>query len=336
MKRWVVLSILLHLIPVAFLWKLTALKVLEVRAPRSVWVTRSEPTGSKSSQSLRSSFRPRKAEKPALKKLGLFSGASLYQVHPKGSENRSENAYGSSNGRAGGGRGGREDGYDFAAKMNAVQEGKLYPFFEAIWRRIDANLTYPSDFVAQRITGDVTVQLDVDRRGVFAGHIPTVRGSDPLLNTFVLATLIQSLRSPLRENYWMKEDADLPETDLYPRAKVKAEDRAFLLVFHFKFTLYTSGRTPEKVEVAHFKNLLEFRRDVYAEPVANQLYDQIFTRYIPPILPFPGGVILDVPRAIRFFKNLSKPEPDQYKLRDQRIEIQSEVWDSIIRKATQP
>jgi len=211
------------------------------------------------------------------------------------------------------------DGYDVANGIGIEREGELYPFFDALWRKVNATTAYPDEFIQQRVKGKVTAQIVVDHRGVFTGEVKAVHGSEPMLNTFVLATLIHALREPLLRNTWM----DLNEPG--------ASDR-MLLVFQFDFELFGPGGAPKKAEFAHFKNVLSFRKDSYVEPALNQAINRIFTRYLPPIIPIPGGFFIDFIRAYKFFENMASPTPDPDELRRSRLELKKEQWESVIQR----
>lgn len=214
------------------------------------------------------------------------------------------------------------DGYDVANRMGLEQEGKLYPFFDSLWHKVDSILTYPSDLAQQRLKGNVTVQLVVDRRGVFTGEIRAVNGAEPMLNAFVLTTLVHALRNPLPENSWMKLGG--------PQASNR-----MLLVFQIDFDLFGPGGGPQPNEYAHLKNILGFRRDAYVDPALNQAIEKFFTRYVPPIIPIPGGFFIDFIRAYQFFKNMAAPTPDEDEMRTRRLEIKKEEWESLIQKEDQ-
>lgn len=217
---------------------------------------------------------------------------------------------------------GSPDGYDLANRMGIETEGKLYPFFDSLWRKVDATVVYPNDFIQQRIRGKVTTQLGVDRRGVFTGEIRSVSGEEPMLNAFVLAALIHSLQEPLPENSWMQPQMG-PEDQAHP---------SMLLVFRFEFELFGPGESPRKEEMPHLKNILSFKRHSYVDPLLNQTIEKIFTRYLPPIIPLPGGAFMDFPRAFIYFSNVLSPTPDEDELRARRLQLKREEWETWIRK----
>jgi hypothetical protein len=209
-------------------------------------------------------------------------------------------------------RGGHKDGYDVANGMDLNREGELYPFFGEIWKRVNAVTPYPHDFVQQRVKGQVTVQGIVSRKGVFSSTVVKVNGEEPLLNTYVLAALVHALRKPLPEHLWSDKDQ-------------------MVLVFQFDFSLFGPGSVPKKEDQQHFKNVLYFQRDSYVDPKVNQVINKIFTRYIPPVIIFPGGAYVDFYRAYQMIHNIGTPDPDD--LRQKRIEIQKEQWDQLIKNS---
>lgn len=305
MKQALARSLLIH----AFVLLLIVLKAFRFpdssRGPRhqqTVWVVESGPIKSvqnrdlpsHSSKSARGSNRPQESNKPELN-LGLSGSSS--------SASRSGGVNGAP------GSPGSKDGYDVANEMGMERESVLYPFFDAVWARVNSATIYPEDFVQQRIEGKVTAQIVVDKRGVFTGEIRKINGDQPMLNAFVLATLIHALHEPLATQSW-------------------SQDERTLLVLQFEFHLFGPGGIPKKEEYAHLKNVLGFRRDAYVDPALNQAIEKILTRYVPPIIPIPGGVYIDFPRAYQYFKNLGTPDDDE--LRARRLELQKEEMDRLI------
>lgn len=249
---------------------------------------------------------------PPQKHTGSFSSE---EGSTQGKGSREQDRETGKGGGVGGGEG-QGDGYATANQMDMEKEGKLYPFFEAIWKRVDGKLSYPQDFIDQNLSGQVTVQLEIDRTGVFTKRPPSVQGPEPMLNAFVLMTLLHALAEPLP----------------IPKKHNLKEDR-ILLVFNMTFKLIQVGQAPEGPEYTHFKNLLAFRRDALAKPIFNDTINRIFTRYVPPIIPIPGGFFIDFPRAYLFVDNLIHPKADEEDLRRQRLEMSKERIERLIQRS---
>ncbi len=211
------------------------------------------------------------------------------------------------------------DGFEVASQMKVEQEANLYPFFNSLWRKVEAVTTYPSDLAKQRIQGTAQIQLEVDHRGVFTGDIREVRGEEPMLNALSAAILVHALGEPLPENLWMRGESGRLRNSM-------------ILVFRFDYRFFLPGESPRKIDVAHFKNVLAFRRDAFVEPRANEVIEEIFTRYVPPIIPVPGGFAIDLIRAVQYVKNMVENPPDEGELRARRLRSMKERWEKVVRK----
>lgn len=221
---------------------------------------------------------------------------------------------GSDSSSGGGGQGGPADGYEVANSMGIEEESKLYPFFSALWRRIDTATGYPEDFVKERITGYVTAQLVIDRRGVFTGRIARVDSDQPLLETYVLAVLFHALSEPLPRELW-------------------SDREQVILVSRFEFHTFTYGHIPPPRVQKELKNVLEFERNGYNDPKVNEAIEKFLTHYMPPIIPVPGGFIIDFFRAYQFIQNLRDAgKMGAEDLRLERIDLNREQWEGLIRK----
>ena len=209
-----------------------------------------------------------------------------------------------------------EDGFATAQKMDMNSESTLYPFIDAIWRKINGSTGYPADFVKERISGEVNIQFVVDRHGVFTGEIPQVDSDSDFLKTYVCAILVRALKAPLpASSAGMSDQMSIKMT----------------LVAHFEFTIFGVGHSPLVADKTHVKNILYFKKSSYADPKLNELIEKFFTRYVPPIIPFPGGAYIDFVRAYEFVQKWGKPDPDDR--RPTRILLQKEEWERLIRES---
>jgi hypothetical protein len=226
--------------------------------------------------------RGRGSKRPDRGEQGLRLGLDFDLGRKSAKRGKGKGGTGEAEGR---GRGSR-DGYDTADAMTYADETRLYPFFRALWRRIDSSTGYPSDLVQERITGYVSVQLHVDRRGAFAGEIVSVRSDQPILEAYVLGILFHALREPLPSNLW-----------------AKGQPNGVILVTRFRFSTFSHGSNPSLELEPSLKNVLAFQRDRYVDPKLNQVVNRVLTRWMPPILPIPGGVFVDFFRLYQFVQN---------------------------------
>jgi len=201
------------------------------------------------------------------------------------------------------------DAYDFAAAVDMKRESELSLFFKGLWRKVDATIEYPADFVHRRVTGPVAVRLLVDRRGVFTGRFLGIDGEEPLLNAYVSALLVHAFREPLPERSWADRE-EIP------------------IAVEVEFKVYGVGESPPERRMNTSKNFLYFKRWAYSDPKLNQIINRITTRFIPPIIPIPGGFYIDFVRAYEMVRNFGKP--DEEEMRNVRLEGVKAKWDSVI------
>ncbi len=307
--RYFVTSAIAHFLTFFLIWELSHPGEAEPQAP-SFMVQIEDARGRRARDGGRD--RSGVPAKSRILNLGLAPQPSLQSNAPSG-EDREGRLTGA------GDWSGANDGFEVASQMKVEQEATLYPFFNSLWRKVEAVTTYPSDLARQRIQGTAQIQLEVDHRGVFTGDIREVRGEEPMLNALSAAILVHALSEPLPENLWMKDESGRLRNSM-------------ILVFRFDYRFFLPGESPRKIDIAHFKNVLAFRRDAYVEPRANDVIDEIFTRYVPPIIPVPGGFAIDLFRAVQYVKNMVENPPDEGELRARRLRFMKERWEQVVRK----
>jgi hypothetical protein len=209
---------------------------------------------------------------------------------------------------------GTADGFDMAQAMGIERETNLYPFFHALWTQINSVLDYPPDFVNERMSGVVDVQIVVNRQGVFTGRFVKATSDSLMLQTYVMSLLVHALNQPLPQKRWADRDE-------------------LILVTQFNFRTFTYGEIPRVPGESHVKNMLYFQRDGYVDPLLKQTIERIFTKFLPPIIPLPGAFYIDFPRAYALVRSLSEPDKsDPDDLRRRRLEVSKEKWERIIKK----
>ena len=193
-----------------------------------------------------------------------------------------------------------------------IEKGiELSAFLQRIQERIDRGLDYPEDMAVQRIRGDVRVDLYVDRKGRIQGDFHMIRGPETLLNLYVTSALLILLKEPLPENLWAKEDK-IPIT------------------IHVKFSTYEFAETKMQNDSFFQANELNFVRSRYVQPLAVAKVEKFFTRYVPPIIPLPGGFYVDLIMLAQYIQNIDTPDPDDK--RKERLELRREHMEIATKK----
>lgn len=207
---------------------------------------------------------------------------------------------------------GGEGVYGYSEGMDLPKSTETMPFFQALWHRVDAVMDFPVEIAQMRIGGQVVVHLKVNAHGEMVGDFLRIESDHPVLLTYALVVLSQSLKTPLPERVHLPAGhADVPVA----------------LTFDFRVvTLH--GLYPR--QGGYFKNSLEFSRTRYMDPYAVEAINYVFTNYVPPIIPVPGGVYVDLVRAYQMIDNYVNDRPDLYDQRERQYGLLREKLDLAI------
>jgi len=191
--------------------------------------------------------------------------------------------------------------YGVMNSLGLEKYSPLMPFFQALWKKIDETVDYPEDFAKQRITGLVNVHLMLKRDGTFTGQILDLYSSHDYLKTYVLAVLVHALEEPLFRHLWLQDFQEIP------------------IVLSFDFAVVTDHEADVSDKGSYIKNALIFHRRRFAEPLLNETIEEVYRRYVPPIIPIPGGFIIDFVRAYKMVTEFH--EPTAQEKRQRRIDL---------------
>lgn len=183
--------------------------------------------------------------------------------------------------------------------MGVEEYAPAIPYFAALWKKINEKVDYPKDFKNKRISGIVNIHLELDEKGVFSGDFIEIGGDDNLLKTYVAALLIHNLKDPLPKSFWLKSRKSLT------------------VMLSFRFKTFSDPEKFVRPKGFHLKNILSFHREEFVDNRVNQVVHEAWNHYVPPIVPIPGGFIIDFVRAYQLIANIG--EPTESELRDQRL-----------------
>ncbi|MEN0059499.1 MAG: hypothetical protein AAGB31_11740 [Bdellovibrio sp.] len=191
------------------------------------------------------------------------------------------------------------------------QSVELTTFFQRILEKIDRSLDYPEDMAQERIQGDVRVDFYVNRKGQLMGDFHAVKGS-PLLSLYVMSSLLVLLKEPLPENLWSDRDENIA------------------LSVHVRFETYQFSEVSLRHSASFQSNELNLTRARYVTPLAVEKVNKFFTRYMPPIIPIPGGFYVDVIMLAQYINNIGTPDPDDQ--RKVRLSFTRERLERAVKK----
>lgn len=207
--------------------------------------------------------------------------------------------------------GGFSSAVQYSNQMGLEFTNESVGFFQALHRRVDGPLVYPEDFSRQRLTGKVRIEAELRSDGTLVKFLSTVADND-ILQVYSLAYLSHVLSQPLP-----------------PRSHLKYERT--IVSFDFDFRVRVAGTNPVALETGYRKNHLLFARESLVDPWLNEKLNEIFTHYVPPIIPLPGGFYVDFIAAFKYFKNLKEGNPTESEARLRRIETLHENLKQTVR-----
>lgn len=208
---------------------------------------------------------------------------------------------------------GGSPGVQYGNAMGLTKTLETLPFFEALYDRVNRQLVYPDDFSRQRVTGRVRIEAEVSSDGRLLKFVSTT-ADDRLLQTYCFAALMQILSTPLAKGFRLPHE------------------RA-LVSFDFEFQVRIPGDTPRLFVRTVQKNRLAFGRENEVDPWLNEKIEEVFTHYVPPIIPFPGGFYVDFVMAYKYVNNLIEGAPTESEQRQARIEKLHESLRQTLKQA---
>lgn len=178
------------------------------------------------------------------------------------------------------------------------------PFVKGLWQRINYRLIYPKDFIDQEIKGAVTATVVVDKRGVLKDLV-SVETPQIFLELFIASYVYQILQFPLPTRLWLNSEED-----------------TIKLTLHFYFHI-TAGDVIATQDLQFIQRSLIFERVAPYEGRINKAIRQAWDKYVPPVIPIPGGFYVDFVTLYKLVMQLSG-EPTEEELREKRLKILKE------------
>lgn len=232
------------------------------------------------------------------------------QLGPGTSEGIGGKGQGSGKGKGNGNSEGKDlDTMSVARGLTFEHEVAITPWLNAVWRHIDTGVEYPEDFARQRIVGSIQVQVDLDGEGKLKGGFHRIRSDQKYLRAYVLATLTKCLKEGISKTAWRPEGMSL--------------------ALHFRFEASPDPGAANRDRGGVIRNQLSFSRKAYANPEWEEKFERFFTKYVPPILPMPGGFFVDFVRLYKMVDQWGKE--DETDLRSARVEQLYQLFQSRIK-----
>lgn len=209
-----------------------------------------------------------------------------------------------------------EDGEGYSAGVRYAQGMDLeftnsnLNYFHSLYRKVDRVFDHPEDIARSRIQGHVRIEALLGRDGQLI-RILKSESSKSILHAYSLAFLIHALTGPLETSAWLNsKDA--------------------VVVFEFDFRTHIEGSpAPDSIRGVQ-KNTLAFSRDAAIETQLTETVREVFTHYVPPIVPLPGGVYIDFVLAYQYVNNLMHDIPPERIARQRRLNLlQKQLTETI-------
>jgi len=209
--------------------------------------------------------------------------------------------------------------------MSIAEYSRNIWFYEQLWNKLNNNITYPMDFAKQRISGHVNVHLLVNRKGQLINFLE-VTGPENILKTYTMAVILPLLKSPLPKTHWLKGRDQIP------------------LLISFQFITHDFNGTQSQDIITsdkgnHLKNTLVIKKHQVIDNKLSQVYNENIAPYIPPIIPIPGGLIIDFVAAYKMITTWGEPkEPLKRRRRLESLKksLTKTIKESSINSNTKP
>lgn len=204
--------------------------------------------------------------------------------------------------------------YGYMEAMKLEEAAVSMTFYNAIWSKIDHLMYFPDEIAKMRIYGRTSIHLMVNHKGQMVGDILKIESDHRVLKTLATIIAMRGLKSELPKTLWREDQKTTP------------------LILTFDFRTVTIDGPVDDDHGGAFKNGLLFRRTRFIDPALNEHLVYIYTNYIPPIIPFPGGFYIDFIRAYQMIDNYANERPDFYEQRHQQYELLKDQIDSTLKK----
>lgn len=175
----------------------------------------------------------------------------------------------------------------FSAPIQTLGDAiDLDPFYAELWRSLAASLTYPEDFSRQRISGSVTLRMEVDFRGMLTGRKIYVESENKFLEALALYSVTATLSQPLQAKYWLDRKA-VPVT--------------IRINYWSRLPDDTRLQNPGGVVGHH----LEISKYDYIKPELQEKLEKYMV-----VIPVPGGMFVDFVKIYMLIKESLEPNKD--------------------------
>lgn len=200
----------------------------------------------------------------------------------------------------------------FVEELPMPEGIELTTFFEHLKKRLHSQLDYPQDFADNRLAGSVTLDFYVDPKGRLLGDFVEVSGESPLLKLYSMSLVYAVLKKELPRNVWATQD------------KIPVR-----LVIHYKINLLTDMVVTNEINSQNNHIIAtQIRRGT---PKLVEQIDTLFTHYIPPIIPIPGGFYVDLIKLAEYAYNIKNGVPTKEEARQRRLKLTQEQLESSLR-----
>ncbi len=177
--------------------------------------------------------------------------------------------------------------------MGAAEYGKNIWFYQQLWTKLNFHSSYLEDLAKQRIKGAVNVHALVNHKGQLI-DVLEITGPENLLKAYVMVNLIHTLKDPLSKKNWLKGRKKIPLLITYE-----------FILHELAGNKYHNPDTSDQGN--HLKNTFVIKKHRIINNRITQYYAENIAPFIPPIMPVPGGVIIDFVAAYHIYDTWGEP-----------------------------
>lgn len=168
--------------------------------------------------------------------------------------------------------------FGYANQGGIVKSFENNSFYQSLWSRVRFHSGFPDDFVKYRLNGKSRIHALVNHKGQIIGDFLKTHSSDPFLELYSMAILAKALQEPLPSQQW-------------------AEDKQIPVVFEFEYAFVSDPITWDTLKTnkgTYQDNKFVIKNYRYSPSDLEQLMNDLYRDYFPPVLVFPGGGFVDI------------------------------------------
>lgn len=181
------------------------------------------------------------------------------------------------------------DSLETLNQMSLTEYSSNNTFFSNLLQRFDQQAQYPQELIEHNIQGKVNISVLINYKGELL-QVLSSSSLNPSLKAYLIVSIYQALSQPLPKKHWYN---------------IK---RNITLTLNFNYQILTLNTQQNRFKSSYYKNHFNFLRTKNGPNLIQEFVEQN-ARYIPPVIPIPGGFFIDFIQAYRMITAWDELDP---------------------------